>query len=155
MEFKTNPTVSVLFSLWNPEEPRMKGVYKLEERNIKYDLIKVHHIKTVDDCKQGGWYHQTRAIDGMLHRLLNRWCKHWHTNTKRYIKYNSVMRFHRFDYITYETEIGLMSEAPQVIHHDSAYAFFDYIGYDYKDHSMKNLDTLILKKSRGTQNEVK
>lgn len=124
-------------------------VYALQENDINCQPIKIHMIKM-----DTSWYREIRTIEGIVSRSLDRWCEHWHWQSKRYDKWHSYPRFTRYDEMHHEfrKELARVSQREYkeipLVHHDSAYAFFDSIGYDHKDRSMKNLDTLILKQPK-------
>lgn len=124
-------------------------VYALQENDINCQPIKVHMIKM-----DTSWYREIRAVEGIVSRSLTRWCEFWHWQTKRYTKWHSYPRFSRYDEINFKTRQEIfkgcgkeINDLP-IVHHESAYAFFESISYDYKDRSMKNLDTLILKRPK-------
>lgn len=125
-------------------------ITKIVERTLGSKDRTVHHIKISDGEPRGGWYRQVTALSGMLHRSLNRWCEHWYHSPKRYEVYRSLTRFDRYSVMDAhrESEEASYREIKD-IHHESLWAFFDFIGYDHKDKRVSNTDKhLILIKKR-------
>lgn len=97
----------------------------------KDKTIFVYTITKSDGDKRGGWYTQTSSISSFCERLLNRWDdKHK----------NSVDSILLLDSIR-----GIDDLYDEVVRleFNSVWDFYDFIGYNHKDKTLKTLDNLI------------
>lgn len=130
----------------------MNHQWKVEERDFKHNIIKIH-VVNVDDSIKGGYYCQNKIVNGLYHRGLKRFSYYY----KKYECYGKhVMRYSRFDDVGYhvEKEIALKHEGkfegyPEIVH-KNIYDFCKYIGYDYKNRSMKHIDEVLFLFKEGS-----
>lgn len=109
----------------------------------------IHTIKVPDEHPRGGWYRQMTSFSGFHHRALNRWHDYW--REKYYDTHpNARIRFHDWD----EVSEGIWEDArkanniewpePIEITHESMWDFYDYIGYNHKNKSVKQIDEILI-----------
>jgi hypothetical protein len=137
----------------------MESITQIKERlSLHTGEFVIHEITKNEDEPRGGWYWQALSIDAMVSRALNRWSKIWHV-PKRYKSHDTLLRFghwneedvksHNHMRKYYEVELNRpemaekMYPAFKTIKHASVWAFFDSIGYNYKDKTAKSIDKLI------------
>lgn len=116
----------------------------------------VIHLINKEENERGGWYKQVTAQEAMIERLSKRWSNHWYD--KKYKTHKTRVKFNRWQdhdedvhleqkkrcakYMGVE-DLEKMYPTLVKINHDSVWDFFDYIGYDYKNKKVSNIDTLI------------
>lgn len=140
----------------------MKKTLKyIEYLDLESRKTKLHHI-VFDDNIHGGMYRQITVIESMISRADKRWFDHW--NAKKFKTHHTQPRFyrhHKHDDIAKESSIKLLkkkglsdNDINQIfpksldVYHESVWAFFDAIGFDYKDKTVANTDSLILIEQR-------
>lgn len=141
----------------------MQSITMIKERtSLDSNNIVIHHITKKEEESRGGWYRQSLTIDGLLSRPLKRFNKFWYT-PKRYKTHDTLVKYslwteedknmhvhmRKFSTEKYGIEVALQ-QYPEIkdVYHDSVWDFFDSIGYNYKDKSVKNTDSLIHIKKR-------
>lgn len=136
----------------------METITQIKERtNLKDSEFVIHDITMNDNEPKGGWHCQASSIDAMISRSSKRWNRFWYTQAK-YKTHNTMLKFrhwHEEDQNSYDHmrkyyenkgdhELALkMYPDFKVIKHNCVWDFFDAIGYNYKDKSIKHIDSLI------------
>lgn len=111
-----------------------------------HPITQLYKIRIADGNPKGGWYRQLTSIEGFAERILDRWYNNHHL--KRRATRGVFGRYDR----TCESDNERMNKAigeidfyrNQEINFDSVWDFYDHIGYNHKDKTMKTLDNLIL-----------
>lgn len=140
----------------------MKSLYMIKQNTLKEDVEEqIIHCINVDETPMGGWYRQIGVLEGMVGRSLKRWYNFWYLNKSK--RYETRVKFEKFSEqdedinsklkVNIEKKYGLklankMFPKLKKVNHESAYAFFDYIGYDYKNKKISNTDSIILIKEK-------
>lgn len=134
----------------------MKRTYMIKEfiKNDDSNEYLIHIINTEDNNPKGGWYRQITALESVIEKSSKRWFYFW--NGK--VNYKSFVRFDRWNkteenlYLKQrENYLKLLNREetdkifPELnkINHNSAWDFFEYINYDYKNKKNSNIDKLI------------
>lgn len=107
--------------------------------------------------KRGGWYRQVSAMDGFHGRLNKRFSKYWYTAKRYHMK--PQVKYMRADHMTIEslkmfcntvnsspTSRRTRDYIPTIkwVSWGSIWDFFDHIGYDHKNISVKELDKFVI-----------
>ncbi|ADQ53198.1 hypothetical protein 65p190 [Aeromonas phage 65] len=110
-----------------------------------HPITQLYHIRIADGHPKGGWYVQLTSIESLVGRMLNRWYDHHYLKGKT--QTGVFGRYDRSEYHDNERlNISIGEEnyyRNQEISFDSVWDFYDYIGYNHKDKTMKTLDKLI------------
>lgn len=122
----------------------MKRDYKYVQYLSDRDLV-VHTINIDDMEIRGGWYRQLTSIEAFTDRLLDRWYCSYHCKSKKgfratFQKYNESD--HRDLYIDGKP---VYVYTRRHVKWNSVWDFYNHIGYNHKDRSVKQLDKYILK----------
>ena len=110
--------------------------------------------------KRGGWYRQVGAMEGFHSRLTKRFSNHWYTK-KRYHNgpYSLYSRADSMDIEGLKIFCNTMNKHGKKRTRDyystirwvnwaTIWDFFDYIGYDHKNKSVKEIDKFISRKEK-------
>lgn len=134
----------------------MKRTYMIKEfiKNDDSNEYLIHIINTEDNNPKGGWYRQITALESVIEKSSKRWFYFW--NGK--VNYKSFVRFDRWrkneenlylkqreNYLKLFNQEETNKIFPKLnkINHNSAWDFFEYINYDYKNKKISNIDKLI------------
>lgn len=117
--------------------PQKRGMYYIRENVSKQDFV-IHVINN-----SGSWYRELGCLEGFNKRIMHRW-HYLHTRKNRVEGIHC--NYQRLDQGSMASCMGLDGTYTQVIH-TSAYKFFKYIGFDYKNKSVKQLDKFIQKRT--------
>ena len=134
----------------------MKRTYMIKEfiKNDDSNGYLIHIINAEDNNPKGGWYRQITALESVIEKSSKRWFDFWN----RKVNYKSFVRFDRWNkteenlYLKQrENYLKLLNRKetdklfPELnkINHHSAWDFFEYINYDYKNKKISNIDKLI------------
>lgn len=120
----------------------MERVYKYKKCND--NIMYCYNIKISDENKKGGWYVQLISISAFEHKILNRWYD-------KQRKFGNITVFGKADKEDVEGWLRINKflddeEKYNVVDRffDSVWDFYEYIGYNYKNKSVKQLDNLIM-----------
>lgn len=112
------------------------------------------HIIQLPEESAGGSYRQIGILEGFVTRVLERWYNFWrmkstHNSQCKYTRHHSndekdrdIQRKNMAERHNQEFADKLFPQYEK-IEHDDAYAFFNYIGYDYKNKKVSNTDKFI------------
>lgn len=119
----------------------MQKVYSYKK--VTDTIMYVYLINISDGHANGGWYRQLTSIYAFSENILNRWYNKF-LNT-------GITIFGRCDEMDVDvwTRINkyLDEQEKYTVEYksfDSVWDFYNYIGYDYKNKSKKQLDNLII-----------
>lgn len=134
--------------------------YLIQERSVgdPPENTTIHRINVDCDKKdpRGGWYRQVSSLNSFHSRLNKRFSKHWYTKERIHLK--PQIKYGRADCMTVESlkifcrginKYGKKSDIdiyPKVRWKNWAtiWDFYDHIGFDYKNKSVKELDKMVL-----------
>lgn len=121
----------------------MEEVYKYKKVSGK--VMTVYNITIKDGAPRGGWYRQITSMESFVENIG----KHWYH--KFYLKkrdFRVISRCDRYDEEGWLRINSYLDEQEQYSiqhkHFESVWDFYDYIGYDYKNKSKRQLDNLII-----------
>lgn len=101
------------------------SIYSMSKGRTLYRYI----ISKADGDKRGGWYTQTASISSFCDRILNRW------HDKHMDSVENIFSLDKTIDPYYTTVTNR--------HFESVWDFYDYIEYNHKDKTKKQLDKLI------------
>ncbi|QAY01377.1 hypothetical protein ZPAH1_orf00363 [Aeromonas phage ZPAH1] len=111
-----------------------------------HPVTQLYKIRIYDGHPKGGWYRQLTSIESFVNRILDRWNDHFYS--KGLIKTGVFDRHDRCEALDNEKMNSVIGKEnyyrDQEIYFDSVWDFYDHIGYNHKDRSMKTLDNLII-----------
>lgn len=135
----------------------MMHTLMIRERADLKTMPSILHKIIAQDKGRGGYYQQVVSFQATFGRVTTRFSRFWYT-PKRYSRFNVQPRFQRWDEVEQEIYDELRQEMAsekgteaankrypelKVVEHESVWDFYKYIGFDYKDKSVKNTDTLL------------
>jgi hypothetical protein len=135
---------------------------KEARRRDSMDFMTMHRIN-IDyhkKDKRGGWYRQVGSMDGFINRLTKRFSDYWYT--KEHYHLEPHVRYNRADHMDIESLkifCNTMNKSakkrtrnyyPTIrwMNWATIWDFFDYIGYDHKNKSVKEIDKFISRKEK-------
>lgn len=109
----------------------------------------IHIINVPEKHRRGGWYRQMLSFSGFKDRAINRWYHFW--REKHYEDQpHARVRFHDYDEVSERIwkeareAYGIERPEPIEINHESMWDFYDYIGYNHKNKSVKQIDEVLI-----------
>lgn len=121
----------------------MINTYKYVQKLSDHDLI-FHNIKMCDMEIRGGWYRQLTSLESFVDRLSERW--YYSFQKKNKYNYQPTIQRDAVEYtdLYYEgNPIWVWNKTEK--YWNSVWDFYDHLGYNHKDKSVKQLDKFILK----------
>lgn len=119
----------------------MEGVYRYKKVSGK--VMTVYNITIKDGNPQGGWYRQLTSIESLVENILNRWYDKFrnteHTVFGRCDKGDADGWLRINSYLDEQEQYSIQNKS-----FNSVWDFYNYIGYNYKNKSKKQLDNLIM-----------
>lgn len=121
----------------------MEGTYKYKKVSDK--VMTIYNITIKDGNQKGGWYRQLTSIESFVENIG----KHWYN--KFYLKKKDFRTISRCDKGDMGGWLLINSYLDEQEHYsiehkyfESVWDFYNYIGYDYKNKSKRQLDNLII-----------
>lgn len=121
----------------------MEEIYKY--KYVEDRTMFVYHINISDKDRRGGWYRQLTSIETLVSKIGKRWYNNF------YLKSKDKRVFNRYDWEDGQSWLRINKYLEETDKYnivnryfDSVWDFYEYIGYDYKNKSVKQLDNLIM-----------
>ncbi len=121
----------------------MEGIYKY--KYVQDRTMFVYHISISDKDERGGWYRQLTSIEALVSKIGKRWYN------KFYLKSKDKRVVSRYDWEDGQGWLRINKYLEETNKYNiinryfgSVWDFYEYVGYDYKNKSVKQLDNLIM-----------
>lgn len=109
----------------------MDGEYSYRKL-INPEELHIYRITMADNHPQGGWYSQLTSMDSFLRRIGGRWYNQFRARGLFIIQRGGD------DYPPGKAPYKILEH-----HFTSVWDFYKWIGFDYKDKTVRQLDKLI------------
>ena len=121
----------------------MERIYKYKSC---HELVMTVYRILMDESHKGGWYRQITIMETFVENIMDRWYNNYHLKRKGHRC--PISRADDLDikhWLQANEYLGGSEKQCEVIYKDyqSVYEFFDAIGFDYKNKSVKQLDKII------------
>lgn len=123
----------------------MEGIYKYKKVSDK--VMTIYNITIKDGNQKGGWYHQLTSMKSFVENIGKHWYNKFYLKKKK--DFRNISRCDKGDMDGWLLINSYLDEQEHYsIEHkyfESVWDFYNYVGYDYKNKSKRQLDSLIMK----------
>ena len=118
-------------------------IYKQYTTDFTKHVIK-HHIDLENGNPRGNWYRQSVSVQSFMRKILDRWYEKHLKGFKGQVGFGLYGKDEELNWLNVCKKYNIEPPKYENFYHNSVWDFYDFIKYDYKNRSVKQLDKFMV-----------